>query len=73
MLLDVQPSRQGIIALRGRRIQPGVGPPITQRAMEPLDLPVRLRTVRVVLLVPDPQLNPGGTPRPRPVAGTVIR
>src|SRR5699024_5871743 len=53
-------------------IRPGVRPFVHQRPVEPLDLPVRLRTTRLGPLVPDP-VPERSAEVSGPVTGPVIR
>ena len=72
LVVVVQPTVQFAPSLGLRGVAAGVGPTVSQGAVEPLDLPIGLRTIRTGPLVPDTELGAGVSPQVRPIIPAVV-
>jgi hypothetical protein len=72
VIVEVEPARQGGPSDGFGVVAEGVGPPVGQGAVEPLQLAVGLRSVGPRAFVSDAQPQAGVAPGERAVAGAVV-
>src|SRR5699024_10604986 len=72
VIVEVQPPGQGCVALRGGRVELGIGPAVAHRAVEALELAVGLGPVGTSSLVLDTQVSTCISPSPGAVARAIV-
>ena len=72
VIVIMQPPAQRLSAFPLRHVMPGIGPPIGECAVEPLDFAVGLRPVRSGPLRHNPHLVAGLGPQRRPVRWPIV-
>src|SRR5699024_7613471 len=71
-IVEVQPPGQGCVALRGGRVELGIGSAVAQSAVEALELAVGLGPVGTSSLGPDAQVSTCISPRVGAVARAIV-
>src|SRR5699024_8626532 len=72
VIVEVQPPGQGCVALRGGRVELGIGPAVAHRAVEAFELAVGLGPVGSGSLVLDAQVSACISPSPGAVARAIV-